>query len=294
MAFTDWFDRFAVWQGVPPDLETLFLYAVGIVVYTFLVFAFYETISRRDPLHSKDAKGFWGTSKHVAETMLTFPIISFCYFAMLVLSLFLLSKPVTATSDIIMLSMAVVMGVRVMAHLNESLSNELAKMIPLGLLAVVIVNPGYLSVTATWSRIGELPAQVPVLVQYFVIFILAEAAMRGLRAIAPSAFGLWKKEERHRKLSKKAMLKDVAHEHGATRTHAFHEHGPRAKGEPWLDLDEGHVGKPGRNQGAGPALAREKAPHAGAGHVARAAATGAPHHARSGPGGKGGTFAKLS
>lgn len=292
MAFSDWFDRFAVWDGFHPDLETLLIYGAGIALYTALVFAFYENISRRDPLHSKEKKGWWGRTVHVAETALTFPVLSFGYFAVLSLAIFVLAKPDRSTADILLLSMACVMGVRFTAHWHEGTANDVAKLLPLGLLAVVVVDPGHLQnvFTTAFVRVGEAATMAPVLAQYFALFIVVEAALRGLRAIFPGLSKLGHKLEHKRKLSKRAMLRDIDHEHEHgfhLKRPSYHEHGPRDRSRDFLSLDEGSGGKPGRRQGAGPALKHEsKKPAAHRNVQARASA----HAPKAGPGGSGGTL----
>ncbi|HET6405808.1 MAG TPA: hypothetical protein VFH78_14285 [Candidatus Thermoplasmatota archaeon] len=290
MALRDWFDRFAVWEGFHPDLETLLIYGAGIALYTALVFAFYQNISRRDPLHTKSRKGWWGRTVHVAETALTFPVLSFGYFAVLALAIFVLAKPDRSTADILLLSMACVMGVRFTAHWSETTANDVAKLLPLGLLAVVVVDPGHLeNVFATaWRRMGEALMMTPVLLQYFALFIVVEAVLRAVRALFPGLARLAHRVEHRRRLSKRAMLRDIEGEH----EHGFHlrragplEHGPRDRSRDFLMLDENAGGKPGSGQGVGPAIRREL-------QVAKAAR--APAHAhrasapKAGPGGKGG------
>lgn len=280
MSLIDWVDRFAVWRGFHPDLQTLVIYGVGIAAYTALVFAFYQLISHRDPVPPVRAKGWWGRTLHGAEVALTFPVISFGYFALLSLSLFLMAKPTTATAQILLLSMAAVLGVRVTSHVSETMSNDLAKLLPLSLLAVVLVDPGYLSVSSTFGRVGEAGLMAPVLAQYFVIFILAEAVMRGLRALFPSLSRLARKLEHHRTLSKRAMLRDVQSEHGHHVRRAHHEHAPRDRSQEFVTLDETTSGRPGARQGVGPAIQREM--------NAKAAAPVAASRPKAGPGGSGG------
>lgn len=286
MPLTDWVDRFAVWNGVHPDLQTLLIYGVGIALYTALVFTFYQLISQRDPAHSRERGGWWGKTVRVAETALTFPVISFGYFAVLSLALMVMSKETTPTSFIVLLSMAAVLGVRVTAHVSEPMANDLAKLLPLSLLAVVLVDPGYLKLGTMVGRVGETIGMVPVLLQYFVLFILSEAVLRAARGAIPGVSRLWTRVERRRTLSKKAMLREVEHEHGAHRG-AFHEHGPRAeKATSYVALDENAGGKPGSRQGVGPAL---KAERAAAGHAPRQRSA-AP---RAGPGGAGGSYTRV-
>ena len=288
MALSDWIDRFAVWDGFHPDLETLLIYGAGIALYTALVFAFYENISRRDPLHTRAHKGWWGKTVHVAETALTFPVLSFGYFAVLSLAIFVLAKPDRTTADILLLSMACVMGVRFTAHWSERTANDVAKLLPLGLLAVVVVDPGHLQnvFTTAWGRLGEAALMLPVLLQYFALFIVVEAVLRGVRAFFPGLAKLGHKIEHRRRLSKHAMLKDIAgeHEHGFhLRRAKHHDHAPRDRSADFLALDENSGGKPGSRQGVGPAIKREQkaAKPAHGAHAPRAAP-------KAGPGGSGG------
>jgi hypothetical protein len=283
MSLIDWVDRFAFWEGIHPDLQTLLIYGIGIAVYTALVFAFYNNISRRDPLHSGRGKRVWARVLHGAETALTFPILSFGYFALLSLALFLMAKPTTETAQILLLSMAAVLGVRVTAHVSEPMSNDIAKLLPLSLLAVVLVDPGYLSLASTFARVGEAFGMTPVLAQYFVLFILVEAGLRAARAFLPGLRNLASKVEHRRKLSKKAMLRDVIdqHEHGLFHRH-HHEHAARDRSRDFMTLDERTGGKPGTRQGVGPAIQHELK-RAKAAPVA--SARPAP---KAGPGGKGG------
>lgn len=284
MALADWVDRFAIWEGWHPDLQTLLMYGAGIALYTALVFACYQNISRRDPLHTKERSGWWGKTRHAAETALTFPILAFGYFALISLSLFVLAKPERATADILLLSMAAVLGVRVVAHVSESMSNDVAKLLPLSLLAVVLVDPGYLVPSTPFARIGEAIWMAPVLAQYFVLFIVVEAGLRGLRLILPNMGKLSHKLGRHRDLSKRAMLRDIEDEHEHhlfTKRSSFHDHAPRDRSHDFLAVDERSGGKPGSRQGVGPAIKHELKKHEATAHAVKPTP-------RAGPGGSGG------
>lgn len=191
-------DRLAVWRGYEQELQTLLLYGIGIALYTALVFAFYQSISRRDAFHTRRRPGWFGRVIHFTESALVFPVMSFLYFAMLTLSLFLLAKAQT-TATILLISMAVVVGVRVTSFLSENMSVDLAKLVPMGLLGVMLVDPGYLSLQVTWGRIGEAASMGPLLGRYFLLFIALEASIQTLRGIG-RRFGAWM--ERRRKQGK--------------------------------------------------------------------------------------------
>lgn len=280
MSLIDWVDRFAVWRGFHPDLQTLVIYGVGIAVYTMIVFAFYQPLSAREPYHTRARPGWKGRVIHALEDVFVFPLMGFAYFALLALSLFLLSKS-QSTAQILLLSMGVVVGVRVTAHVHPFASVDLAKLLPWSLFAIILVDPGYLSFSATFARIAEAAYMAPVLAQYFVLFILIEAGLRGLRAFLPGLSKLGRRIEHRRTLSKRAMLRDVEGEHGHhlfRRSH--HEHAPRDRSHDFMTLDESTGGKPGTRQGVGPAI-RHEMRSTPAAHAPRSAP-------KAGPGGSGG------
>lgn len=285
MVLNDWVDRFAVWEGFHPDLQTLLIYGIGIAVYTVIVFSFYQPLSAREPYHTPAKPGWRGRAIHLLEDVFVFPLMSFAYFSVLALSLFFLAKSQT-TTQILLLSMGVVVGVRVTAHVHPIASVDLAKLLPWSLFAIILVDPGYLSFHATLARVTDAGRMAPVLAQYFVLFILIEAALRGARAILPALERLPRSLEHRRHLSKRAMLKDIdrEHDHGIHFGHrTFHEHGPRDRSHDFLHVSEHTGGKPGSRQGVGPAL---PIPH----EMQRRDPTPRAHRAtpRAGPGGSGG------
>ena len=175
-------DRLAVWRGYEQELQTLAIYGIGIAVYTALVFAFYQTVSRRKPLSfPASAKPGWaGRLSRSAERVVVFPVASFLYFSVLAVALFVMAKNQTV-HEILLLSMAAIVAVRVTVYLSELMSNDLAKLIPLSLIAVVLVEPGYLTLSAAWARLVEASQLWPLLGRYFLLFIALEAVMGSVR-----------------------------------------------------------------------------------------------------------------
>lgn len=175
-------DRLAVWRGYEQELQTLAIYGIGIAVYTALVFAFYQSLSRRRPVHipGSEDDGWWGRTARFFERALLFPVVSFLYFAVIAVALFVLAQSQT-TQDILRIAMAVVVSVRVTVYLSEKMSNDLAKLVPLSLLAVMLVNPTYASWSATWGHFAEATRLWPLLGRYFLLFIALEAAFSSAR-----------------------------------------------------------------------------------------------------------------
>lgn len=176
-------DRLAVWRGYEQELQTLAIYGIGIAIYTALVFAFYQNLSKRKPFHFKFSEGTTWTARasRAMERALLFPLTSFVYFAVLALALFVLTKATTSVETLLLIAMSVVVAVRVTVYLSEAMSNDLSKLVPLSLLGVLLVDPGYLKLSTAWTRIGEAIDLWPLLGRYFLLFIALEAVMATAR-----------------------------------------------------------------------------------------------------------------
>lgn len=184
-------EKLAVWRGYEQELQTLAIFGIGIAVYTALVFAFYANISKRRPFRFRagERRDWGGRMTRFAERALGFPILSFLYFMVLAASLFFLTKPAVATGTILLTAMAVVVGVRVTVYLSEAMSNDLSKLVPLSLLAVLLVDPSYLSLKGAWVRFAESTHLGPLLFRYFLLFIALEAVFSSGRWIVLRASG---------------------------------------------------------------------------------------------------------
>lgn len=175
-------ERLAVWRGYEQELQTLAIYGIGIALYTALVFAFYQNLSKRRPFHfrASDRPGWRGRLSRTTERALVFPVTSFLYFSVLATSLFVLAKT-QSVQQILLIAMGVVVAVRVTVYVSEAMSNDLSKLVPLSLLGVLLVDPGYLTLKLAWARLMEAATLAPLLARYFLLFIALEAVMGVLR-----------------------------------------------------------------------------------------------------------------
>lgn len=170
----------AFWEGYERELLTLALYAVGIALYALLVGLFYQTLSKRnlvDPALKPKGPGATGF-------LFVFPLVSFGMFLVLSIGLFFLAKSIPSVPepqrvrDILLLSMAVVAGVRVAAYISERAAEDLAKLVPLGLLGVLLVDPGYLSVSTPFERLALLPTLLGLILRYLLALVALELLLR--------------------------------------------------------------------------------------------------------------------
>lgn len=172
--------KLAVWRGYEAELQTLLIYAIGISVYIGFVFAFYQSISKRDAFSGKRERGFGGWLAYMAKSWLVFPLMSFLYFSVLAGSLFLLAKS-QDTKQIFLVAMSVVVGVRVVTYASEGAATDLAKLLPLGLLGVLIVDPTTIQWSQVWARFAGVSSQLPLLGRYFLLFLVMETTLKAIR-----------------------------------------------------------------------------------------------------------------
>lgn len=197
-------EKLALWRGYEAQLQTLLVYGIGIAAFTMLVFGFFCTyLSKRNPFDAR--KGPHPTTRlaRFAQGALVFPAVSFLFFCVLAASLFLLGKNQT-TEAILLLSMSVVVGVRLTAFVSESAASDLAKLLPLSLLGVLIVDPTYADLGRSWAHFGNVLGLLGLLGRYFLVFIALEGAMQVVRS-AGRKFALKRGTLPHRP-SKKELL----------------------------------------------------------------------------------------
>ncbi len=157
----------------------LLIYALLLALYAAFVWFFYKSVSRRDLFKLNFGSDHqWRSSlAYVLKYLVSFPLLTFLWFAALSLILFLLAKSQT-TQNILLISMAMIAASRITAYYKEGIAEELSKILPLGVLAIFIVDPTYFSLALTATRLAELPSLIPLLINYFFFTIVLEFILR--------------------------------------------------------------------------------------------------------------------
>ncbi|MFH0949268.1 MAG: hypothetical protein V1802_02165 [Candidatus Aenigmatarchaeota archaeon] len=163
----------------------LLTYTLLIAVYAIFVWIFYQSLSKRDlfRMEIKDHKKKWMTiSGHILKYLILFPLLIFIWFAGLTVLLFFLSKS-QSVNTILLLSMAVIAATRITSYFKESLSVDIAKMLPLAVLGIFIVDPTFFSLSQTISRFYEVSSMIILLANYLLFTIVLEFVLRILLVI---------------------------------------------------------------------------------------------------------------
>ena len=168
-------------------LTPLLLSSIAMVIYAIFVFKFYRFIAKKDIFelnlnkynHASNpglAK-FLRTVFYFIEYIILFPIFSFFWFLMLAIFLAFLTTN-QATEQILLISMALVVSVRITAYYREELSNDLAKLLPFGLLAVFLANISGLQLITSFFLVAKMPALWTTIVYYLLFAIVLELTLR--------------------------------------------------------------------------------------------------------------------
>jgi hypothetical protein len=173
--------------GAIETLQPLIVFVIGMVIYSLFIFKFYHFIARKDVFKLNLAK--YNTAEHpflkkfsrvvlyLIEHVLVFPLLVFFWFGVLSALLAFLSREQTV-SQILLVSMALVVAVRITAYYNEDLSKDLAKMLPFALLGVFLVDISFFSLAGAWATIQQFPSYLSVGIYYFLFVIALELLLR--------------------------------------------------------------------------------------------------------------------
>jgi hypothetical protein len=171
------------WQENGPAIQSLVVYALGILVYVLVVYMFYQVMSRRLMFaHRQDdgtpkLGGRWAGLLY----LLLFPLVSFAYFLLLTLSLLFLGGEEQNELLTITLAAAIVLAVRVAAYFNQPTSHDLAKTLPLGLLAVILVRADlFQNLVDSTNRLAVLQDHAALVAAFFAMIVLVEFVLRAL------------------------------------------------------------------------------------------------------------------
>ncbi len=165
----------------------LFFFAVFIAVSAFVILKFYQTLSKKNFIRLDLRK--YNTSRHpvfkkvfavllyFVEYVLIMPFFILVWFVILALILLMLASE-REIVQILMLSAAIVMAIRILAYYNEEISKELGKLFPLIALSVFLLTPGAITIANFFGKLKELPGFFTNIIYYLIFISLLEIIMR--------------------------------------------------------------------------------------------------------------------
>lgn len=177
-------------QILPASLQkfiAFFILALLIVLYAFVVWKFYKSISKKDIItlnlkkYNKTEYSFLARVLagvfFLIEYIIVSPLIIFLWFGILTLLLIIITSGIE-TSSLLILSGILMAAIRITAYYRHELSQEIAKIVPITLLATSLLNPNFFSVERVISTVSEIPTLIGDIGIYLVFIVILEVILR--------------------------------------------------------------------------------------------------------------------
>ena len=150
-------------------------------------YIYYKQLARRDLFEIPKLKlqtkfvNFFDKAIYFLKYLLIFPVYSFIWFLIFSFLLFALSKSRTI-EEILFLGIIVVAATRMGAYISEKLAEDMAKLLPLTLIAIFLMDPKVITLETIASSFPILLQQIPKVAKYLLFIVIIEWLLR---------IGLW-------------------------------------------------------------------------------------------------------
>lgn len=181
-------------NSVPQEYRVLVsfvFYTILILTYALFIWKFCKFLSKRD-IFSLNLKQY-NRSEHpqfeklfamllyTVEFIVILPFLVLTWFTVLSLFLLIFSESPNV-QQILLISAAIIVVVRITAYTNRNLSEEISKILPLNFLGIFLLNPNF-SISNIIGRFSEVPDLFNNIL-YFIIFIfISEFILRFLYSV---------------------------------------------------------------------------------------------------------------
>ncbi|MBI2547743.1 hypothetical protein HYW21_00160 [Candidatus Woesearchaeota archaeon] len=174
-------------QDAVKTIEPLVPFVAAIVIYALFIFTFYRWLARKDIFRMN--LGQYNTASrpilkkalavllYVVEYLFLFPIFAFIWFAVLTTLLVFLAKN-QGIDKVLFASITIVSAVRISTYFSEDLSRELAKLLPLTLLALYFMDVTYFSFSASLAMLTQTVGLYSTMIYYLLFIMIIEFTMR--------------------------------------------------------------------------------------------------------------------
>ena len=111
------------------------------------------------------------------EYLIVLPFAIFVWFFGVTIFLVVMGKNLDVNAALI-ISAAVVAAIRMTSYYNGNLSKELAKLLPLNLLALSLIESGFFDAQRILSQISQIQGLLSNVTTYLIFIIILEAVLR--------------------------------------------------------------------------------------------------------------------
>src|SRR3989344_5385079 len=146
-------------------------------------YIYYKQLARRDLFEIPKLKlqtkfvNFFDKAIYFLKYLLIFPVYSFIWFLIFSFLLFALSKSRTI-EEILFLGIIIVAATRMGAYISEKLAEDMAKLLPLTLIAIFLMDPKAVTLDTLISSFNSILMQLPKVAKYLLFIIVVEWLLR--------------------------------------------------------------------------------------------------------------------
>ena len=146
-------------------------------------YIYYKQLARRDlfeiPKLNMQTKfvNFLDRAIYFLKYLLIFPVYSFIWFLIFSFLLFVLSKS-RSIEEILFLGIIVVAATRMGAYISEKLAEDMAKLLPLTLIAIFLMDQKAVTLDTFISSFNSILLQLPKVAKYLLFIIVVEWLLR--------------------------------------------------------------------------------------------------------------------
>lgn len=184
---------------LPEHYLKLLMFVFGMLIYSIFIWHSYKKLARRDifkidlkkydlsEASHKTLKKVWSVLLYILKYGVLFPFYVILWFFMFSIFLFLLGTGISA-QNVIFISISYIATTRIASYYKEDLSNDLAKLLPFSLLAILITNPSFFSIDMVLQRFSQLTAFGSKIFEFLVFIVFLEWIIRFFYVIKNALF----------------------------------------------------------------------------------------------------------
>ncbi len=155
--------------GSPWDVVIL---SVGMAFLVFLLWLVYRTMEvPRLPVNRSEDRAPNANWAGVLRYAVTTPIMV-GFWLLVFLTLLSVAAQSRTGTDVLVATVAVIGGARLLAHLKKDMAHELAKTVPIAILGFIIIGSGFADLTQTDNVLAELLQQEDQIDTYWLSLIV--------------------------------------------------------------------------------------------------------------------------
>ncbi len=158
---------------------TLLLFISG-----WAIWSMYISLSKRDlfRLTHKDKPSLIDKAAYAFKSIFFFPVFTFLWYVLFVACLAVLSGKQNL-EEVMLLGVVIVAAVRIAAYVSQRMAEDVAKLLPLTLLAGIILNPSFITLDTNLGQLQFFINHLPSFGKYLLFIIALEFALKVARRI---------------------------------------------------------------------------------------------------------------